>query len=109
MDGTRGHPEREARRTPQTSGGVLLGAQGSFAALRPAVARGMTLVALALNASSLGAQGAPATDIYLVPLGANLNVGKAVNITSRPGYDNQPSFTPDGRSVLYTSTRDDGQ
>ncbi len=29
-----------------------------------------------------------------------------VNITHREGYDNQPSFTPDGRAILYTSIRD---
>lgn len=31
------------------------------------------------------------------------------NITDRPGYDNQPSFTPDGKSILYTSIREDNQ
>jgi dipeptidyl aminopeptidase/acylaminoacyl peptidase len=29
-----------------------------------------------------------------------------VNITAREGYDNQPAFTPDSKSVLYTSSRD---
>jgi dipeptidyl aminopeptidase/acylaminoacyl peptidase len=28
-----------------------------------------------------------------------------VNITHTPGYDNQPSFTPDGASILFTSNR----
>ena len=54
----------------------------------------------------------PATDVFLAPLtihGAPISVGTPVNITNRPGYDNQPAFTPDGRSILYTSTRDDGQ
>jgi dipeptidyl aminopeptidase/acylaminoacyl peptidase len=60
-----------------------------------------------------GAQAAPpATDIYLAPLSMVRDrpvVGTPVNITHRPGYDNQPSFTPDGRAILFTSVRDDGQ
>ena len=34
-----------------------------------------------------------------------LIVGTPVNITNSPGYDNQPSFTPDGREILFTSAR----
>lgn len=57
-------------------------------------------------------QNPPDTDIFLVDLtrkGQSIQVGKPVNITQRKGYDNQPSFTPDGRGLLYTSGRDDGQ
>jgi dipeptidyl aminopeptidase/acylaminoacyl peptidase len=32
-------------------------------------------------------------------------VGPAVNITARAGYDNQPFFAPDGKSIYYTSQR----
>ena len=50
----------------------------------------------------------PDTEIFLAPLtlraGAPV-VGQPVNITNSPGYDNQPSFTPDGRSILFTSIR----
>lgn len=55
------------------------------------------------------AQQAPGTDIYLVPLtrsGATLAAGVPRNVTARPGYDNQPSFAPDGRSLYYTSQRE---
>jgi dipeptidyl aminopeptidase/acylaminoacyl peptidase len=31
------------------------------------------------------------------------------NITNRQGYDNQPSFSPDGKMLLYTSIREDNQ
>jgi dipeptidyl aminopeptidase/acylaminoacyl peptidase len=58
------------------------------------------------------AQQPPGTDIYLVDLvvrDGSLQVGNAVNITDRAGYDNQPAFTADGRSLLYTSIREDGQ
>lgn len=56
---------------------------------------------------------APQTDIYLADLLVSarglLYLGNPVNITNRPeSYDNQPFFTPDGRSVLYTAAYDDG-
>ena len=57
-------------------------------------------------------QGAPSTDIHLVSLdlrNGRAAVGAPLNITARPGYDNQPSFTPDGGSVLFTSVREDAQ
>ncbi|MBI3402288.1 MAG: PD40 domain-containing protein [Acidobacteria bacterium] len=50
----------------------------------------------------------PDTEIYLAPLtagGATLSVGRPVNITNSPGYDNQPSFRPDGGAILFTSIR----
>ena len=59
--------------------------------------------------ATLDGQAPPGTEIYLAPLstqGARLHIGKPVNITNRPGYDNQPSFTPDDRSILFTSIRD---
>jgi len=34
-------------------------------------------------------------------------LGDPLNVTDRDGYDNQPSFLPDSRSLLYTSNRDD--
>lgn len=55
---------------------------------------------------------APASEVYLVPLvgrGTTLAAGAPRNITRRDGYDNQPAFSRDGRSVYYTSTRDDAQ
>lgn len=47
----------------------------------------------------------PDTEIFLAPLEPGGVVGAPVNITHSPGYDNQPAFTPDGRSVLFTSIR----
>jgi len=54
----------------------------------------------------------PETDLWLFDLEKKENVYQAVNprnITNRPGYDNQPAFTTDGRSILYVSIRGDGQ
>jgi sugar lactone lactonase YvrE len=52
---------------------------------------------------------APATDVYLVPVSRSagtLRLGTPVNVTNRPGYDNQPAFAPDGRALYFTSQRD---
>lgn len=52
------------------------------------------------------------TDIFVSPLqqnGRGVVIGAPVNVTHRAGYDNQPSFTPDGAALLYTSIGDDGQ
>jgi dipeptidyl aminopeptidase/acylaminoacyl peptidase len=60
--------------------------------------------------SALGAQ--DPTDIFLAPLtmqGGRPVIGAPVNITNLPGYDNQPSFMPDSRSMLFTSNRAGGQ
>ena len=70
------------------------------------------LLGLALTALSLAAaQGPPGTDIFLAELrargaGDRVEVGAPVNVTHRPGYDNQPFFTPDGRGFLFTSVTD---
>ena len=72
------------------------------------------LVPVVLRAAPLFAQTPPATDIYLIALTwrdgrVRLGDGPAANITNWTGYDNQPFFLPDGRSLLYTSIREDGQ
>lgn len=54
----------------------------------------------------------PSTDIYLVELtgaGGDLKTSAPRRVTDWEGYDNQPSFTPDGRAMLYTSIRADAQ
>ena len=62
-------------------------------------------------AGALSAQ-APDTDIYLAPIrriGDSIVVGPATNITHRAGYDNQPSFLPNSRGILYTVVGADAQ
>ena len=70
----------------------------------------VTLLCLvAVNAS---AQTAPDPDIFLVSLsraGGKLSVTGARNVTNRAGYDNQPNWSRDGRTLFYTSTREDAQ
>jgi dipeptidyl aminopeptidase/acylaminoacyl peptidase len=71
------------------------------------------LSVLSIALVALQAAAAPAaTDIYLADLRVaqgRVSVGAPVNVTARPGYDNQPLFLPDGRAFLYTSIREDSQ
>ena len=53
--------------------------------------------------------GPPGTDVWIASLSTDGSVGTPRNASARPGYDNQPSFAPDGRSVLFTSIRSGGQ
>ena len=48
------------------------------------------------------------TEVFLASLSTangRLVIGPPVNISRSPGYDNQPSFTPDGQSLLFSSAR----
>ncbi len=61
------------------------------------------------TAADTTATAAPSTDIHVASLqvqGSGLRVGPPMNITPRAGYDNQPTFTPDGQALIYTSVRD---
>jgi len=61
---------------------------------------------------TLQANTPPATDIYIADLRVadrKLSVGTPVNVTARPGYDNQPFFLPSGHAFLYTSVHEDAQ
>jgi len=57
----------------------------------------------------------PETDIWLFKIEkpgkpeAKYIVTYSLNINNRPGYDNQPAFTPDGKSLLYVSIKEDKQ
>jgi dipeptidyl aminopeptidase/acylaminoacyl peptidase len=64
-------------------------------------------------APSARVQPPPPTEVYLASLASasaeTASVSGVVNISNDPEYDNQPSFTPDGRAVLFTSRRDGKQ
>ena len=67
---------------------------------------------LLVSAGTLFCQPRPSTAIYLADIVVDHNyiqIGKPVAITSSKGYNNQPSFMPDGRSLLLTSTGEDSQ
>ncbi len=73
----------------------------------------MSVVFVVSLSSIVFAQAPPGTDIYLVSLeetdAGGVMTGRPRNITSRPGYDNQPSFRQDGKAILYTCALGDGQ
>jgi len=51
----------------------------------------------------------PSTEVYLFDLDgdtANFSISNPINISNNEGYDNQPSFWPNGKSVLYARTVD---
>jgi dipeptidyl aminopeptidase/acylaminoacyl peptidase len=71
-----------------------------------------TTALIAAGATLLPAQAPPSTDVYLARLLRNqgrLTLGTVRNLTRRAGYDNQPSFAPDNRTLYFTSNRGDGQ
>ncbi|MGB0524385.1 MAG: TolB family protein [Flammeovirgaceae bacterium] len=59
---------------------------------------------------SLSAFAQSATEVYLFDFkkkGKNFQVTNPINISTNKGYDNQPSFLPDGSAILFTSTYGD--
>jgi hypothetical protein len=70
-----------------------------------------TLGLLAGLATSGAAQTPPGTDVHLVELHRvrdSLVVGAPINLTARPGYDNQPAFSSDGTHLYFSTIGDDG-
>jgi hypothetical protein len=72
------------------------------------------LTALVILTPGLGASQQPERqpDVFVASLsldGATVRIGAPLNATARPGYDNQPSFTANGRAIYYTSVREDAQ
>jgi Tol biopolymer transport system component len=64
---------------------------------------------LLLSVSSAFSQ-APATDIFVFDIAlinGRVNFQRPLRITDRAGYDNQPGFLPDSKSLLFSSDRGD--
>jgi Tol biopolymer transport system component len=72
-----------------------------------------SIIVFLLALAGLGSLLAQAdSDIYLLEVQSaadGLAFSQARNLTPRKGYDNQPSFTPDGQGLLYVSIGNDGQ
>lgn len=70
------------------------------------------LIVFGIASHAVLAQTPADSEIFLVDIALNqqsVTTGKPLNITQRKGYTNQPSFTPDGNSLLYTARQADGQ
>ncbi len=79
----------------------------SIAALLP-VAAALTVPLRAGASPQAAAQPPDDPDIFLATFSIRdgaIAIGTPVNITHSPGYDNQPSFTPDGGAILFASAR----
>ena len=86
-----------------------------FHFLRPALTSslwGSLAFLLLISGSFQSFSQMPETDIWLFKLEKKENIYTPIsplNINNRAGYDNQPTFTPDGKSILYVSIREDKQ
>ncbi|MEM9325356.1 MAG: hypothetical protein AAGA85_06860 [Bacteroidota bacterium] len=61
---------------------------------------------------AVAANAQPNTDVYLFDLafdGDNYRLSNPTNVSNNPGYDNQPSFSSDGRFLYYTRWQSDLQ
>ena len=66
----------------------------------------LSSVALAQDADEPKKLELPECDIFLFDISESkesITISNARNVTKRPGYDNQPWFTPDGKSFLFTA------
>jgi hypothetical protein len=72
----------------------------------------LRLVLLAVAIVMTAQQAPPSTNIYLVEITAGLDSlarAKPQPVAVEKGYENQPSFTPDARAILFTANRDGKQ
>src|SRR5580698_73581 len=53
-------------------------------------------------------QQSKAPAVFVAPLDAT-GLGPVVNISNNPGYNNQPAFLPNSKSILFSSNRDGSQ
>src|SRR6266446_888776 len=66
------------------------------------------LIVLALAGGVVAQQTPVNTEVFLARLDIDtrpMTGGPVTNISNSPGYDNQPSFLPDGSGVLFSSVR----
>lgn len=75
---------------------------GAFLIYDPESMGTARVVMLALALAGQAASPPPDTEVFLATLSVRdgrVDIGKPINISNNAGYDNQPSFTPDGASV----------
>lgn len=71
----------------------------------------LALMTLCAGSLSAGAQGPNPTNLWIVDLhwaGGRLAAGAPVKLTHDDGANSQPSFTPDGRAIVFSAQRDTG-
>ena len=76
------------------------------------VAAGFCVLQVSATAQPTPPVPPPETDIYLLQLTgglASMKSAKPSPISTAPGYDNQPMFSPDGSRILFAANRDGKQ
>ena len=71
--------------------------------------RRILITTMTMLASSASAQAPNPVNLWLVDLqwtGNRLSTGRPVKLTHDDGSNSQPAFTPDGRAIVFSSTRD---
>ena len=69
------------------------------------ITRLLPVMLVAFASLSVAFGQAPSTDIFVFPVDGS-QLGEALRITDREGYDNQPRFLPGGEELVYSSLRD---
>ena len=75
------------------------------------MSRRLSILFLLVQAWAIQAQ-LPDTELWLFKIDQKKTgpvLGNALNITKRAGYDNQPSFSTNGKKIYYVSIREDKQ
>lgn len=70
----------------------------------------LTLLGITFFANNLQAQ--PSTEVYLFDLtieNGNAVISNPINVSNNEGYDNQPSFSANGKYLYYAEWQDDEQ
>ncbi len=74
--------------------------------------RSILLLTIFTSALQTPATPPPSTDIYVVALSgglASMKAAKPAPVSTVPGYDNQPVFSPDGSRILFSANHDGKQ
>ena len=69
----------------------------------------LTLAVVTVSTPAFRQQQPPATEVFLFDMLPANGPRTWINISNNAGYDNQPSFTPDSRAVLFSSDREGKQ
>ncbi len=73
---------------------------------------GLSLAACTFSPAAEPPEGPPNTDIYIADMstiGQSISIGQPNPVAAQPGYENQPAFTADGRTLLYTAAGPSGK
>jgi hypothetical protein len=92
---------------------LCLGAFVASKNIKPLIHKGTKILCLfACIILPMGVTAQPSSDVFLFDLSKKdelYSISNPKSISTNPGYNNQPSFTKDGKSVLYSGIQTDEQ